>query len=197
MEQVKMYSPETKNELVWTVYDPPKQKVAKPVELSDTDKVLALAKKHRWEEVRVCGKGPMLTKPTVEDGWTLIPISQDNSTIPITAWQRVRTIKAAGIPYKGLIIGHEPQPEFNGREQPSTQVNFGKLILILTAIAAVPVVVVAGLAIMAAMLIGAVILAIPLLILAAPLALLGVDPSMIMVMEDGTYIEIYWWNEEE
>ena len=189
MQQVKMYSPETKKEMVWTVYNPD--------EVSDTDKVLALARKHGWEEVRVCGKGKMLTSPKVVDGWTIIPIIHDNSTIPDTAWQRVRTIKAAGIPYKGLIIGHEPKPETSGEKQSNDWNNLGKLILILAAIVAVPVVVVAGLAILAALLIGAVILALPLLILAAPLALIAVDPVMIMVMESGEYVEIYWWNEEE
>ena len=45
-----------------------------------TQDILEYAHAQGWDDVVVCGSGPMLTSPTEhESGWTLVPKDQDKS----------------------------------------------------------------------------------------------------------------------
>ena len=81
--------------------------------------ILDFAEQQGWEEVYVIGHGNMITSPTVLDnGWTVEPYEPGKSIIPPVARQRLNAIHDAMITYRGLLIGHEPEPEPEVHQDP-------------------------------------------------------------------------------
>jgi hypothetical protein len=156
--------------------------------------ILDFAKEQGWDDVRICGRGKMITSPVEhESGWKLFPEIMDDSIIPAAALQRVKALDDAGITYQGLIIAHEPAPAEPVEEERGDLFNKKWLKYAGTVFAVVVLspfaVAVAGLAFVAgiAYLIYLVTNALEYIDL--------IDPTLILCCDDGTWIQIYDWYE--
>jgi hypothetical protein len=129
------------------------------------------------------GRG-VLTEPVYHDEWWYVPIEQDTSVIPQEALRRVELLQNAGVPIKGMIVAHEAPltlmaPKKDRQTQRDYTVVKAGLIGLLGAVVAM---VVAALS---------VVVAIPLLVVTAVL----IDPALIVVVEDGSWVEVCAWDE--
>jgi len=148
--------------------------------------VLTLSRENHWHVKIVDGTG-MIDSPEYWDGWVCEPVSLSDSTIPAAALGRVDQILKKNVPIKGFILAHEappmlpapqvkPKPLIRWEEIPWDDIATG----MVTAL---------GYGVMAA---GAV--AVSALVL--PLIAVGVllDPALIVVLDDGTRVEVAsWW----
>jgi len=152
-----------------------------------TVQVLDLGRKNHFS-FRVLEDEGMVDSPLYKDGWWYSPTDLSESTIPATALKRVNMIQKTGVPVQGFILAHEAPlllaaPKKKPVELPVDEiakiVSLGGKIVLGTALATL----------VAAM--------------AAPLAMIGlalvglalVDPALIVVLSDGTRIEVCSWHE--
>lgn len=151
--------------------------------------VMDFAKAQGWKDVRICGSGKMITSPVEHDsGWKLTPY--DGSIIPVVARQMLKKIDEAGITYRGLVIAHEPEIDTPAPIVEERGDLFNKKWLKYAglgalAVALSPVAVVAAGVILVG---GAATLALG----AISYVALG-DPALIIVCDDGTWIELHKW----
>jgi len=166
----------------------------KPASSPKVQEMMTLSKQHNWD-FAVLGQASMPQQPVRLGDWLIIPAEQDGSEIPERALARVGAIFAAGIRPKGFVLVHEapmllPAPKEEQAEsfQPvwmlnpaTTQKAIGTLNFGVTALANV----LAG----AATLVATVIL--PAIFLTGAAL---IDPILIAVTEDDTWVEIdRWW----
>jgi len=160
------------------------QKVSTP-----TRQVLSLAQKHHWG-FRVVGSGGMIDNPVYQEGWWFFPLKEDKSIIPTKAFQRVEEVRSKNH-IQGLIVAHDfpkllpaplPQTKPITIEKPEKEIDFDKDKAVATLGAVVGAVLV-GLA----TLVG--------IVLITGIQLILIDPSLIVVLEDGTWVSVYSWLE--
>ena len=128
------------------------------------------------------GRG-LLTEAVYNDGWWYEPADQYKGVIPQEALARVELIQRS-IPIKGLIVAHEappllPTPKVDRDvKRQKAEVEAGLIAIIGVVIGAIAAVV-------------GMIVAFPILIVTAIL----IDPALIVVCEDGTWVEICAWDD--
>lgn len=146
---------------------------------------LEVAEKNHWW-FRVWGVGE-IEEPVYTGHWWLIPT--DDSSVPSIARKRIDAIKSAGIPVKEILVAHEapkelcaPQPQPAIKNIPATKETDKNMQQHINT----------ALEVMGAILWG-VLKATGVLILLGLSAI--VDPAVIVVLEDGTQIEVVRWYE--
>ncbi|MFC1879101.1 hypothetical protein ACFLZW_04240 [Chloroflexota bacterium] len=144
----------------------------------ETKQVVALAKNNHWG-FRVLGYGDVITSPVYHNQWWFVPAEQDDSTIPGRATNRVQAILDAGHKIQGVIVAHEAPKLLQDSRQANMDILTGQhvkdavgvLVRVVTT---------------AATFFGY-LFAFGLLAL--------VDPALIVVLEDGTWVEVMRWYE--
>lgn len=138
--------------------------------------VMEIGERNGWC-FRIAGSGGMISKPFESGGWILYPIDQDESIIPQEALKRLQAVIRT-VPIQGIIIGHEvvEKPQVKSQAIPENKPEFD-----WSPIGDIVGAVLAGLITLPLVMIGA--------------ALCGVDPSLIVVLPCGTWIELMRWYE--
>lgn len=72
----------------------------------DTRQLVSLGRGHQWP-FRALGKAPLLEEPVRFGDWLLIPGQSDTTPIPERTMTRIQAIFAAGIQPKGFVVVHE------------------------------------------------------------------------------------------
>ena len=142
--------------------------------------VIAIGRKNHWR-FRVIGYGEAPTETVYQSGWSLTTLPE----APRIAQDRLFALKAAGVGVKALIIAHE-LPNFVVGPEPKSDFNFEPILSGLTKIAKGVGIVALATTATVAIAAAAAIVAPILLIFTAVL----VDPAIIIICEDGTWVEI-------
>ena len=172
----------------------------------ETRQLISLSRKLGWDS-SVLGKASMPDSAVRVGNWLLIPAHQDSSPMPDRALRRIQAIHAAGIRPKGFIVAHEapmmlPAPE---SESAPAQSGFLRLPAIspgvrsaLKAVAIILSVIALGLVTVASAIAVAVAVFTIAMAMMVPIAMVGtlllIDPILIVVTEDGYWIEIDRWD---
>jgi len=156
---------------------------------SESQGLLTLGRQRNWE-FNILGQAPLPHQPIHLQDWLIVPAHQDSSHIPARALERIQAIFAMGFRPQGFVIVHEapkllPAPEVIEAEPAplhSASPGIKPLITGLLGAMAVAIPVAAAVATMivpATLAVGAVL----------------VDPILVAVTEDDTWIEIdRWWS---
>jgi len=156
---------------------------------TESQGLLTLGRQRNWD-LNILGQAPLPRQPIHLQDWLIVPAHQDSSHIPARALERIQAIFAMGLRPKGFVIVHEapkllPAPEVVEPEiaiAPSITFGFKPLITGLLGAMAVAIPVTAAVASMivpATLAVGAVL----------------IDPILVAVTEDDTWIEIdRWWS---
>jgi hypothetical protein len=172
--------------------------------------VVELAEKKHWG-IRVLGEGSIPETPIFREGWWYEPLSEECVIHPL-AVQRVQEIYQAGIRPKGFIVAHQTLPILGGPKpkvnvtvvddcwpkfdpQPKVEIRKGKVQTkvqteclpdLMPALQVIGQVV--GVALQ--------VLGVVLMVIVGALSTISLDPALIMVLEDGTQVEVArWYNE--
>lgn len=160
-----------------------------PVPSTESQGLLSLGRQRNWD-FTILGQSPLPRQPIHLQDWLIVPAHQDSSHIPARALVRIQAIFAMGLRPQGFVIVHEapkllPAPEIVEPEittVPSTTPGFKPLITGLLGAMAVAIPLAAAVASMivpATLAVGAVL----------------IDPILVAVTEDDTWIEIdRWWS---
>lgn len=139
----------------------------------------------------VIGYGRMITEPITKNGWHLFPLEHYEGSIPHLAIEIVEQMKQAGVEIEGVVIAcrvEEPQPqEKNAYEDVLVKVaEAGK--------AMTPVVKEVGKVVFKVA--GAVCVALGVLLLIGLASVcFSNDPVLIVVLSDGSWVEVARWEE--
>lgn len=146
----------------------------------EAKKVLTLAREKYWG-FRVLDRVGALEEETYNDGWWLIPT--DNSTQIEMARKRIEAIKNSGVRIRQVIIAHEAPkllcaPKIEQKIEIPWE-DIGEAVgVILKVVTAVLTVVMASTGLLLVLGIAAIC-----------------DPAVIIVLEDGTWVEVVRWYE--
>lgn len=157
----------------------------------ETRRVLTLGREKYWG-FRVSEGTGVLAEETYKDGWWYLPTDSMQIT---RASKRIEVIKSSGVRVRQVIIAHEAPKLLCGPQKPD-QINKGKIAIWVATglLAAVGVVTAAAMITMVIM-----YLLVPLVIGMAVVMMMGlgllIDPVAIIVLEDGTRIEVLRWVE--
>jgi len=155
-----------------------------------TLQLLALAEEQRWP-MQVLGKAPMLKQPMRVRDWLLVPSTMDSTSIPVETLQRIQTLYRSGVRPQGFVMVHEAPKQLKAptlQEKPKTDkhqwAKIGGAALGLGAISgslvvAIGIIIIGGLLILPIGLFAAIVL---------------VDPILVAVMPDDTWVEIDPWD---
>ena len=172
-----------------TTYDPRKVPVFSLE--NDTNQLMNLGDRRGWD-CAVLGRAPLPTNAFQLGEWWIVPAHQDTSVIPPRAMQRIQTLFEVGIRPKGFVIVHEAPKILTGPveepAEPARQLPDLKTAGKDLAIGAVGL---AGFGLLLVAAAAAAAIAIPAALLAGAVM---IDPILIAVMEDDTWIEIDRWD---
>lgn len=155
-----------------------------------TRQLLALGREEGWP-FRILGQAPMLTEPVRIQDWLLVPALEDSTKLPDSAMERLYAIYADGIQPQGFVLVHEAPLRLTSpvNEESKSSKTFdlkkiggaalGLAALTGSLIAGAAIAVVGGLLILPAGLIAAAVI---------------VDPILVAVMPDNTWVEIDRWD---
>jgi len=169
---------------------------------SETQQLMSLGEQHNWD-FQIIGKAPFPEAPIRIGDWLLSPAQTDSSLIPARTLTRIQAIFAAGIRPKGFVIAHEapkylPSPDVSKTKEPG-QIQFptpnpnsfqsqGNINEILGFVSKAILGLISTLAAFLS-------IAVPLILTSG--FLMGavlIDPILIAVTEDSTWIEVDRWN---
>ncbi len=157
----------------------------------DTKDVMSLARKKHWG-FRVLGDRGMIPNPIFLFGWWFIPLEQDKLVIPARANRRVQELLNAGVRIKGVIVAHQstyclpaPKAEPKPKPQPKPKKELDWQPLIKTITVALQITL--GMATAVLYAVG--------IVLSVGVQMILIDPALIVVLEDGTWVEVMSWNE--
>lgn len=138
-------------------------------------KVFAVAERehYKFQVLGNIGTG-MIECPFYYNQWWYIPIEQDKSIIPDTAFDRVDKIRQAGIPIKGLIVAHEAPRLLASPKRQRKPIEWQK---------------VGDVAVTVIMVFGTITALLGYVLVTAVLY----DPALIVVLDDGTWICVCTW----
>lgn len=151
----------------------------KEVKICSLDEVLAIGRENHGH-YRVMPRIGVIEGKMSANGWDFLPMEDDDCVIPKEAWKHVELLKKHNIPIKQIIIGHnvkeeeEKQKRMEALKKGAEQViGFVSILAIgaLTAIAGTGIAVVLG----------------------AIGLLLAIDPILVVVLEDDTWLCVAEW----
>lgn len=122
------------------------------------------------------GRG-ILDAPVHREEWWFVPIAQDTSVIPQEALRRVELLQNEGIAIKDMIVAHEAPlalmaPKIDRQiKRQKAEIGVGLLTIASFALLAFGY------------------------LLTATASVALIDPCLIVVLEDGTWIEVCAWDE--
>ena len=146
---------------------------------------LAIARK-RGMTMRVVGQGDVPLEPFYRDEWWYESVTQE-STIPAEGLRRIKELKKAGVLTKGIVIAHEAprllsapptNPHESVRNRDFTGAQTGEIDVqrILSVI-------------------GAVLMSVFTVFGFVLITAIRLDPALIVVLQDDTWLEILTWYE--
>ncbi len=171
----------------------------------ETVRLVTLGQEQGWD-FHVLGQAPMPIMPVNLGDWLIVPAHQDASPLPERTRGRIQTIFAAGLRPKGFVVVHEAPKllpaaaqqageEYHLSTQSPAREKAMKLLKKLPGFLLAGLLVALGatvLAIIVAALLSAILVVGGVALLGTAFA--AVDPILIAVMEDGTWVEIdRWW----
>lgn len=143
---------------------------------------------------------------TTHNGYRMVPFDQDCSPLPQDVDDLVWCLEQEGISTKQMVIIHEPDPKTHAPTLPqrlgitpkvAEKIKKGLVAVgaVVSAVAAVVAIVLAAVAVVIAV---ASVLT-PLLFVGAALVgmVLGGDPILVVIFEDGTAVQIAEWTDKE
>ena len=160
-----------------------------PVLTPTSQGLLALGQQRNWD-FNILGQAPLPCQPIHLQDWLIVPAHLDSSHIPARALERIQAIFEVGLRPKGFVIVHEapkllPAPEVIEHKPTAVPTNHPGIKpwitgLLGTVAIAIPIAAaVASMIVPATLAVGAVL----------------VDPILVAVTEDDTWIEIdRWWS---
>lgn len=137
--------------------------------------------------MKVVGQGDVPLEPFYKDEWWFEPVTSE-STIPPEGLRRLDALLKGGVPIKGLVIAHEaprlltaplkaPETDLEGRRKAKTgeasQIDWRTVLGVL----------------------GAVLTSIFLVFGFIFMIAIRLDPALIAVLPDGSYLEVMTWYE--
>lgn len=156
--------------------------------LTGLKKLEEVAQEHHWG-IRNLGKGEVLKETVFQDGWWYEPMGE--STMHPLAAQRMEVIKQSGVSYQGFIVAHETTFLLNAPAKQEVKTDWGALAKTVGK----PALVVVGGVVVALAVVGLLMAVLPmfavLLVFLVPMS--GVDPALIVVLQDGTMVEVARW----
>jgi hypothetical protein len=167
----------------------------------ETQCLLTLGRERGWD-FAVLGQAPMPTQPVQLGDWLVVPASQDQSHIPIRAWERLHAIRAAGLQPQGFVLVHETRKSLPASTQLRRPFQWSSLtpalktVLVVAGIILALPVLAMGVAFVLAAIAAVVTSLLALLIVPAILfaGLTGLDPILVAVTNDGYWVEIDRWD---
>lgn len=142
---------------------------------SDARKAILIGRQNHWR-FKVIGNGDLPQEHTYKDEWWFEPVS-----VPAVAQDRLNALQASGLSFRGFLIAHEAPKRLTSPKpisKPNVKVtNSPDIVPTITTIAeffATSFVLVFSLFFQAILL----------------------DPALIVVLEDGTWLEVMTWYEE-
>ncbi len=137
----------------------------------------------------------LIYEPFYADEWWYEPYEQSKSVVPQEALRRVELLRRNGIGIKGMVIAHEAPLALMApvTERQTDHIRNGFTVAVITLVAGVAVVVAIALTapLVAVAVPTASVLSLPLLLTTAVL----VDPCLIVILSDGTWLEVCRWDE--
>ena len=159
----------------------------------ESRQLLSLGQKRGWD-FTILGRAPLPREHVRLGDWLIVPAHQDNSLIPQRAFDRVQSIFAVGIRPKGFVIVHEAPQLLSGpqqiKERPSLFPNLTPALKVVGGVLGTLAVVTLGIGGLAVVFVAGAALALPAVIVAGAIVL---DPILIAVTDDDTWIEIDRW----
>ena len=134
--------------------------------------VVAKAREKHWH-FKVLGNFGMPEIPAINNEWLYIPVTVDDPIIPKRALARVKVVQQMGLKTQGLIIAHEAPKQLCAPVVEPPKVEPVKRLDLASAVAEI-------------------------LRVLGSLFLVGLllDPALIVVLDDGTWIEVMSWLDE-
>ena len=155
-----------------------------------TRQLLALGREEGWH-FRILGQAPVLTEPVRIQDWLLVPALEDSTPLPDSTMERLYAIYACGIHPQGFVLVHEAPLRLTSPVQeetkPTKTVDLKKIGGAALGLAALTGSLIAG----AAIAVVGGLLILPVGLIAAAVI---VDPILVAVMPDNTWVEIDRWD---
>jgi hypothetical protein len=162
----------------------------------ETRRILDLAEQKGWD-FNLLGQAPLPKEVIQLDQWLIAPANQDSSEMPVRTYKRIQVLFANGIRPKGFVVVHEaprllaapkavsqhivPQVFPPASKKPKTGISPTVVVGTIVSSAVLGTILVAvGTAVVTA--VGALFLGVAL-----------IDPIVVAVMEDGSWVEIDRW----
>ena len=140
----------------------------------EAKRAIDLAYKEHWR-FRVVGQGEVPTTPSYKDQWWFIPTSD-----PEHGKDRIEALRRAGVRFKGIVVAHEAPKMLVSPKEPDFKINPSPSIPASNT--------------SASDLAGGLVMGLALLISVVFQALL-LDPALIVILEDDTWLEVLTWYE--
>ena len=147
---------------------------------SQAQQLLALGDRMGWQ-TQVIGRAPMLKEAVRLQDWMLVPAHEDTTAIPARTMRRIHTLFSQGLRPQGFVVVHEapmqltaPKPVVE-EKSPMEWEGVGKTVGVIAKV-------------MGVLLLGSMLLPFGLLA-----GLVMLDPILVVVTEDGYWIEIDRW----
>lgn len=145
----------------------------------EAKKAIAVGKKEHWH-FRVVGSGEPLKEPVYKNQWWYEPFTP-NSNIPQEGNTRLNALRRAGIRFQGVVVAHEAPRLLTAakkvEKKPDSKISLSPDILtVLGSVASV-------------------FLMMAVFVFSAFFQAVLVDPALIVVLEDGTWVEVMTWYE--
>lgn len=158
----------------------------------DTQRLLMVAQENHWS-TQVLGKAPMLCQPVRIKKWLLVPATMDSTALPDKTMQCLHIIYEEGIRPQGFVMVHEAPMQLKGSADPQKP-KLDKEVLRKVGGAALGLGILSGSLVVAA---GIAVLGSLLILPAGLLAAVAlIDPILVAVMPDSTWVEIDRWEIE-
>jgi hypothetical protein len=146
-----------------------------PIISQQARQAILVGRQHHWR-FKVVGQGEPPSQPVYKDEWWFETVH----TIPEKGKDRLEALQRARVPFKSMIIAHEaPKLLTAPKEMPKKQESKSSTTPILPAVEAIAVGIVTILLLVFGLMFRAVLL----------------DPALIVVLEDGTWVEVMTWYE--
>lgn len=141
---------------------------------------LALGDRMGWQ-TQVIGQAPMLKEAVRLQDWMLVPAHEDTTPLPPRTMRRIRTIYSQGLRPQGFVVVHEAPMQLSApkpviiEKSPMEWEGAGKAVGAIAKVLGI-------------LLLGSMLL--PLGLVACAVM---IDPILVVVTEDGYWIEIDRW----
>ncbi|MAU01486.1 MAG: hypothetical protein CL608_30465 [Anaerolineaceae bacterium] len=140
--------------------------------------------KANFADYKVMPQLGMIDEPMEINGWDFRPFEMDDCEIPREAWRQVELLREQDIPILQVIVGHNLKEEEDKRKRIEAYRNnlekIGKAMAVTAGVALTLVTWLAG--------------AVTALVLGFITLVLAVDPILIVVLEDGTWLCVAEWD---